>query len=226
MNKLEAKVQQILNGEYIDDSSDDESVDIRALNERLDEEMIKQMQEEFDEDDEKEHGGCKDCCCDHTVIKRKRDLSFEAEWIDELKTLNTNYNISTTPEDISDVNMHRLSILFNKIITKVFNVCKTKHEDYKWYQTLRDFISWHRNIEDAELNEIFNNDTDSCLSKMEMTEDDYEEMREQAFYMFVGEDCANIDEDEFDGPLDLQPQEWETIDDIICCYYYYVYHHK
>ena len=114
MSKLEAKVQQILNGEYIDDSSDDESVDIRALNERLDEEMIKQMQEEFDEDDEQEDGGCQDCCCDHTVIKPKRDLSFEAEWIAELKTLNSNYNISSTPEDISDANKYHLSILFNK----------------------------------------------------------------------------------------------------------------
>ena len=109
---------------------------------------------------------------------------------------------------------------------KVFNFCKKKQTDYKWYDALREFIYWHENIEHKVFNEIFNQDVENCLSNMEMTEDDYEEIREQAFYMFVGEKCINIDEDEFDGPNDLEPQEWEMIDDIICCYYYYVYYHK
>ena len=170
-----------MNGEYIDDSSDDESVDIRALNERLDEEMITGCKKSSMKMMNKKTEDVKIVAVDHTVIKPKRDLSFEAEWIDELKTLNTNHNISSTPEDILDVKHAATSIIFNKIITKVLlNVCKNKQEDYngiRHYETLFR----HRNIEDAELNDIFGNDTDNKLSKMGMTEDDYEEMRDKHF---------------------------------------------
>ena len=46
-----------------------------------------------------------------------------------------------------------------------------------------------------------------------------EEVQEKGFQLFVGEKCANIDEDEFDGPNDISSEEWELIDNIILYYY-------
>ena len=45
------------------------------------------------------------------------------------------------------------------------------------------------------------------------------QLQHDAFERFVGDKCANIDEDEFDGPDDLSPDEWETVDDILIHYY-------
>lgn len=268
MSKLEEKVQRILNNEFSDDeSSDDESsVDIKELNERLDEEMIKQMQEDFDEEDkqdkevknnkegEEEYCYCEDSCSVNKQLQQEKHLSFETDLLSELNAINNNSSNSpirqsATQDDsyeivIQDTNnlyvvneqtsskedynliTSRLTILFNNIIITVYNFCKNKNKDLNWNEIIREFIDYHKNIENKSLNDIFNNDIDTCLSKMEMTENQYEEIKQQAFDMFVSEKCANVDEDDFDGPDDLDAQEWETIDNIICCYYYYAYYHK
>ena len=71
---------------------------------------------------------------------------------------------------------------------------------------MREFIAIHDNIE-------FNIDT-SNFSDQEILE-----INDYGMSLFAGDKCADIDEDEFDGPNDLSIDEWETIDDIIMYYY-------
>ena len=84
---------------------------------------------------------------------------------------------------------------------------KTLANKDKWDDNIREFINYHENM---------NLDVDtSWLSTPEL-----DEIQEQGFQLFTGDKCANVDEDEFDGPNDLSIEEWETVDEIILYYYH------
>lgn len=93
----------------------------------------------------------------------------------------------------------KLKIIFIPIC-KLYN--DIKDENKEWNENVRNFIEFHEDILDSM--------------------DDYETdemVCEHGFHYFVGNMCADIDEDEFDGPNDLSVEEWEKIDDIILYYY-------
>jgi len=97
----------------------------------------------------------------------------------------------------------RLHKIFNEKICKLYHSLAYKET---WYENIRQFIAFHSNIS-VSVNTI-------GLSDQEIVE-----VNEHGFTLFVGDDCANVDEDEFDGLNDLSIDEWETIDDIIMYYY-------
>jgi hypothetical protein len=102
-------------------------------------------------------------------------------------------------KDIHDV----LQQIFNKQINELYKTLANKD---KWDDNIREFINYHENM---------NLDVDtSWLSTPEL-----DEIQEQGFQLFTGDKCANVDEDEFDGPNDLSIEEWETVDEIILYYY-------
>ena len=225
--KLEKKVHRIVNNLSDTESSDDESFDIRELNDRLDEEMIKQMQEDFDDDDDNE----KDIInVNNNVVSsiKPRDMEFENEWKNTLITMNNNLKC-VFKNDASQAHTEfykKISVLFDIIIIKVYNYCKNQNTNFKWYEIIREFINWHDKIQDKDFNEIFNDDMDIYIKKMNLSEKDNDEIKQQCFKIFVSEKCANVNEDEIDGPYDLDTYEWDAVDDIIMCYYYYCYYHN
>ena len=104
-------------------------------------------------------------------------------------------------KDVHDV----LQKIFNKHINELYKTLAIKD---KWDDNIREFINYHKNIK-------IDIDT-SWLSTPEI-----DEIQEQGFQFFTGDKCANVDEDEFDGPNDLSIEEWETVDEIILYYYLY-----
>ena len=113
---------------------------------------------------------------------------------------NINYSIKEVNcKDIHDV----LQTIFNKHINELYRTLANKD---KWDDNIREFITYHENM---------NIDIDtSWLSTPEIAE-----IQEQGFQFFTGDKCANVDEDEFDGPNDLSIEEWENVDEIILYYY-------
>ena len=113
---------------------------------------------------------------------------------------NINYSIKEVNcKDIHDV----LQTIFNKHINELYRTLANKD---KWDDNIREFINYHENM---------NLDVDtSWLSTPEI-----DEIQEQGFQFFTGDKCANVDEDEFDGPNDLSIEEWKTVDEIILYYY-------
>lgn len=101
-----------------------------------------------------------------------------------------------------------LKNIFNKYINELYHSLSDKN--ILWSNNIRKFIEFH----DA-----------SYLNReiTELNEQEIDEIKKQGFEFFVGENCANIDEDEFDGPNDLSIEEWELLDDIILCYYHKYY---
>lgn len=97
----------------------------------------------------------------------------------------------------------KLNTCFNEHIYKLYNSVAYKET---WYENVREFIAIHSNI---ELN----------INTSDLSDQEILEIRDHGFSLFVSDDCADIDEDEFDGPNDLSIDEWETIDDIIMYYY-------
>ena len=115
---------------------------------------------------------------------------------------NINYSIKEANcKDVHDV----LQKIFNKHINELYKTLAIKD---KWDDNIREFINYHKNIK-------IDIDT-SWLSTPEIAE-----IYKQGFQFFSGDKCANIDEDEFDGPNDLSIEEWETVDEIILYYYLY-----
>ena len=98
----------------------------------------------------------------------------------------------------------------NDIFEKYINECYLKLEDKDdiWNQNVRAFINYHDDIVSYDVEE-----------ECKIDDEDLEEVQEKGFQLFVGEKCANIDEDEFDGPNDISTEEWEVIDNIILYYY-------
>jgi hypothetical protein len=75
-----------------------------------------------------------------------------------------------------------------------------------WYENIRAFIDFHE-------------DTEITINTNKMSDQEILVVKDEGFSLFVGDDCANVGEDEFDGPNDLAIDEWETLDDIIMYYY-------
>ena len=137
----------------------------------------------------------------NTIFNKVSDsLNIDAEHIE----CHTKWRSPITPYQCENIH-NKLNTLFDEHIYKLYIsvACKNKEE---WYENVRRFIAIHDNIE-------FNIDT-SDLSDQEILE-----IKDHGFSLFVGDNCADIDEDEFDGPNDLSIDEWETIDDIIMYYY-------
>jgi hypothetical protein len=98
-----------------------------------------------------------------------------------------------------------LEMIFNEHINELYNsLSKTD----KWYDNVREFINFHKdmNIKTEDYYEY--NDTE------------IDEIKTNGFQYFVGDKCADIDEDEIDGLNDLSIEEWENIDEIILYYYH------
>jgi len=107
-----------------------------------------------------------------------------------------------TPYQCERIN-NSLHMIFNEHIYELYHTVACKET---WYENIREFIAFHNNMEvDINTNE---------LSDQEIVE-----IKDEGFSLFVGDDCANVDEDEFDGPNDLAVDEWELVDDIIMHYY-------
>ena len=116
--------------------------------------------------------------------------------------------------DIMNVT-ENLENLFNKVIIKDY--LKQYDSSKEWYVNVKNYID----KTSEELDEyIF--DIDDI--RMQLTDDISEKVVSEGFHLFVGENCANVDEDEFDTENDLNPSEWETLDDIILYYYHQMYY--
>jgi len=100
--------------------------------------------------------------------------------------------------------------LFNNKLINLYNENVDKTE--LWNKNVKKFIETENNKLEDKLEEIDN-------IKENMVEDELELVQQIGFDIFVGDECADIDEDEFDGPNDLAMEEWEELDDIILYYY-------
>ena len=98
--------------------------------------------------------------------------------------------------------MH-VKYIFDEYIIDLYKFCSS--DDKSWFDNVRSFIEYHEDIE--------------LINNIEPNKNTINQIKHDAFERFVGDECANIDEDEFDGPNDLSPDEWETIDDILIHYY-------
>jgi hypothetical protein len=98
-----------------------------------------------------------------------------------------------------------LEMIFKEHINDLYNsLSKTDN----WYDNVREFINFHKdmNIKTEDYYEY--NDTE------------IDEIKTNGFQYFVGDKCADIDEDEIDGLNDLSIEEWENVDEIILYYYH------
>ena len=134
------------------------------------------------------------------------DLKNRAENIFNMeKNMNDeNINYPKKEEKVDCKGIHdELQLIFDTHINELYKSLANKD---KWDDNIREFINYHENM---------NIDIDtSWLSTPEIAE-----IQEQGFQFFTGDKCANVDEDEFDGPNDLSIEEWETVDEIILYYY-------
>ena len=97
---------------------------------------------------------------------------------------------------------NRLKMIFIHI-SKVYN--EINDDTKEWNENVREFIKYHDDIIES-IDEPDIDEFDDIIT-------------EQGFNYFVGYMCADIDEDEFDGPNDLSVDEWTQLDDIILYYY-------
>jgi len=101
---------------------------------------------------------------------------------------------------------NHLNYIFNNYIIELYQILHNPKK--KWNKNVREFIKFHDKYED-ELD----------IDPDRFSEKEISEIQKMGFDLFVGDKCADIDEDEFDGPKDLAPEEWENLDDIILYYY-------
>lgn len=97
---------------------------------------------------------------------------------------------------------NRLKMIFIHI-SKLYN--EINDDTKEWNENVREFIKYHDDIIES-IDEPDIDEFDDIIT-------------EQGFNYFVGYMCADIDEDEFDGPNDLSVDEWTQLDDIILYYY-------
>ena len=97
---------------------------------------------------------------------------------------------------------NRLKMIFIHI-SKLYN--EMNDDPKEWNENVREFIKYHDDIIES-IDEPDIDEFDDIIT-------------EQGFNYFVGYMCADIDEDEFDGPNDLSVDEWTQLDDIILYYY-------
>jgi len=103
----------------------------------------------------------------------------------------------------------KVSYIFDTKLIELYK--KLENKDKYWSENVRDFI-----IQEMEIIGLDEFDT---IGDVDLTEDEKNDVKQIGFYLFVGEKCADIDEDEFDGPNDLFMHEWEDLEDIILYYY-------
>ena len=96
---------------------------------------------------------------------------------------------------------NRLKMIFIHI-SKLYN--EINDDTKEWNENVREFIKYHDDIIES-IDEPDIDEFDDIIT-------------EQGFNYFVGYMCADIDEDEFDGPNDLSIDEWTQLDDIILYY--------
>ena len=134
------------------------------------------------------------------------DLKNRAENIFNMeKNMNDeNINYPKKEEKVDCKGIHdELQIIFDKHINELYKSLANKD---KWDDNIREFINYHVKMNIDEKYE-------------EYSAPQLDEIQEQGFQFFTGDKCANVDEDEFDGPNDLSIEEWETVDEIILYYY-------
>ena len=105
---------------------------------------------------------------------------------------------------------YQCEIIHNRL-HKIFNnkICQLYHSlAYKetWYENIREFIAFHKNIQ-------------MTINTNNLSDQEIVEINDHGFTLFVRDNCANVDENEFNKLNDLSIDEWETIDDIILYYY-------
>jgi len=116
---------------------------------------------------------------------------------------NINYPIKEDKIDCKGIH-DVLQLIFDKHINELYKSLANKD---KWDDNIREFINYHVKMNIDEKYE-------------EYSAPQLDEIQEQGFQFFTGDKCANVDEDEFDGPNDLSIEEWETVDEIILYYYH------
>lgn len=125
---------------------------------------------------------------------------------DERRRKEMNKLYSKDEEDTINVDekkiRKKLNKIFNKKINNLYKSLVNKND--KWNENVRKFIEYH---EEFDVDEYENNMETDIVNEIGME-------------LFSGDKCANIDEDEFDGPNDLPQEEWALVDDIILYYYY------
>ena len=102
-----------------------------------------------------------------------------------------------------------VNFIFNNYIIDLYKSMENKQDE--WYVNVRKFIEYH------EKNNLHDDTATHTMSACDHMWEN--EIKQNCFNLFVGDKCANIDEDEFDGPNDLSPDEWEGLDDIIIYYF-------
>ena len=103
----------------------------------------------------------------------------------------------------------KVSYIFD---TKLITLYKNQENNKKkWSENVRNFIN-------QEIQFIGQDEMDT-IDDIDLTDDEINDIKQRGFYLFVGEKCANINEEEFDGPNDLCIYEWEDLDNIILYYY-------
>ena len=161
------------------------------------------------------------------IMKNKNTKYVEDMCKKELQNIFPEYDISYDYEtdkykldeyDSSTID-ERLTRAFETTIYKLYAYLSIKNPDYKWYQLVRAFIEWHDTNKYSDLHTVYNMNPYVYFEKITSSSKKMSEIQEKGFQMFVGEKCANIDEDEFDSENDLNVYEWEQLDDIILYHY-------
>jgi len=114
------------------------------------------------------------------------------------------FNDIMTLDEVKVLEIHNKLERIFETIGHIYNNITDKNK--QWYENVRIFIKYHIDI----LNEIDGEEEDT---------DEDNIITQKGFEYFIGEKCADIDEDEFDGPNDLSMEEWWDIDNIILYYY-------
>jgi len=143
-------------------------------------------------------------------IETKLNMTSLSQNKDDIENDDENDNIEN--DNIENDNIENdddLKKIHNKLkmifipISKLYN--EINDDTKEWNENVRKFIKYHDDIIES-IDEPDIDEFDDIIT-------------EQGFNYFVGYMCADIDEDEFDGPNDLSVDEWTQLDDIILYYY-------
>ena len=134
-----------------------------------------------------------DICCQNIDICEHNETQFDNICDD-----------SMTLDEVKVLEIHNKLERIFETIGHIYNNITDKNK--QWYENVRIFIKYHIDILDEIDGEEEETDEDNII-------------KQKGFEYFVGEKCADIDEDEFDGPNDLSREEWWDIDYIILYYY-------
>lgn len=142
----------------------------------------------------------------------EEELIIQENFKKEFPDYNSDNDNKISSSELCHIWTH-VNFIFNNYIIDLYKSMENKQDE--WYVNVRKFIKYHLEYHDAD-NNLYDN-TPEPMSACEQMSDD--EIKRNGFNLFVGDKCANIDEDEFDGPNDLSTNEWEVLDDIILYYF-------